>query len=889
MANLLSTTLSGNNHITLGPNATWSSYLRVGGNGYSVSGNEYASVVTTNGNLHLDAGTSRAIYLNHYAGTSGVAFGNGASGVSAWMGADGDLWKGSGDNSGTQYVYNSGTWGISITGNAGSLDGYDYSQFTGVLARYITTANNGTRIRITAPFNTDSGKMFSVDITMYAGYTQYKYTVSAYMYSTTNQWYNPKALFTGDGAPDIYVGRDNSGKAYISIANGAYTGIVVNNLVGGYVASEVDSYSPWVITLDSGNENSVGVSVITTITSNNIGSQSVSYATTAGSITSQANSATITATTSNTANAIVLRDGSGDIYSRYSFSNYVNTTNNDESGITRFIIKNGDDYHRSATTTVAADIIRGVASGSWAINITGSAGSVTNGVYTTQSINNLTGVLNFGVHNATPYNDATGVSNGIAFGGIESSTLRTYGIFTELENIGGNYSKLTLNYHTGIRIGASSSYGGTRFYNNFAGGSGGGSVIFSVGNGDNHVRVLNNLYVTGTVTGSNLSGTNTGDQTNISGNAATATSAGTVTGSSTIGGYLTLATDWGVSPYTAAFNIVGTHPSMVFRGSNGDTHYLIHMDSAGDIQYYFGPGYTTNNWTQRYTFTKGGDFSVRTGNISASGTITGSNLSGTNTGDQTNISGNAATATYATTAGALTSMNISQFTNNSGYITGTYVVANGTSAGDIDADWGQSFKTFDPVPSGTPPLASPNIRTINIGENYARRTQLAFDYASDVAYFRRRNDSGWQTWREFIHSGNIGSQTVATAGNATTVGGLAVHAGRNNEVNKIVRTDANGYIQAGWINTTSGAFSSGINKIYCSDDDYMRYQTPANFISNLGLITTGNIGSQSVSTATNLYGLGTIQSTSTGTSYQNNYQVRENLLLLILTENLYYQ
>jgi len=148
----------------------------------------------------------------------------------------------------------------------------------------------------------------------------------------------------------------------------------------------------------------------------------------------------------------------------------------------------------------------------------------------------------------------------------------------------------------------------------------------------------------------NLSGTNTGDQTNISGNAATATSAATLTGSSTVNGYLTLATNWGVSPYTSAFTIIGIHPSMTFRGSNGDTHYLIHMDSSGDIQYYFGPGYTTNNWTQRYTFTKGGNFSVLTGNISASGTVTGSNLSGTNTGDQTNISGNAATATTAARA-----------------------------------------------------------------------------------------------------------------------------------------------------------------------------------------------------------------------------------------------
>jgi len=47
------------------------------------------------------------------------------------------------------------------------------------------------------------------------------------------------------------------------------------------------------------------------IDSNNIGSQSVTYATSAGSITSQANSATITATSANTANQIVLRDASG--------------------------------------------------------------------------------------------------------------------------------------------------------------------------------------------------------------------------------------------------------------------------------------------------------------------------------------------------------------------------------------------------------------------------------------------------------------------------------------------------------------------------------------------------------------------------------------------------
>jgi hypothetical protein len=55
----------------------------------------------------------------------------------------------------------------------------------------------------------------------------------------------------------------------------------------------------------------------------------------------------------------------------------------------------------------------------------------------------------------------------------------------------------------------------------------------------------------------------------------------------------------------------------------------------------------------------------------------------------TNISGNAATATSATTASALSSMNISQFTNNSGYITGyteTDTLASVTNRGNSTTD-----------------------------------------------------------------------------------------------------------------------------------------------------------------------------------------------------------
>lgn len=118
-----------NGYITFGPNSTWGSSLRIGGNGRTATGTEMASVVTTDGNLHLDAAASvNGIYLNYYAGTSGTLFGNGASGVVAVMGPDGDLWKGSADNSGSKY-WHAGNDGSGSTLDADLLDGNHASAF----------------------------------------------------------------------------------------------------------------------------------------------------------------------------------------------------------------------------------------------------------------------------------------------------------------------------------------------------------------------------------------------------------------------------------------------------------------------------------------------------------------------------------------------------------------------------------------------------------------------------------------------------------------------------------------------------------------------------------------------------------------------------------------
>lgn len=65
-------------------------------------------------------------------------------------------------------------------------------------------------------------------------------------------------------------------------------------------------------------------------------------------------------------------------------------------------------------------------------------------------------------------------------------------------------------------------------------------------------------------------------------------------------------------------------------------------------------------------------------------------------------------------------------------------------------------------------------------------------------------------------------------------GAWAVHTGRNDDSNKIVRTDASGYLQTGWINTTSGDMgTTAITRIYCSSDGFIRYKTPDDFFSLL--------------------------------------------------------
>lgn len=94
-----------------------------------------------------------------------------------------------------------------------------------------------------------------------------------------------------------------------------------------------------------------------------------------------------------------------------------------------------------------------------------------------------------------------------------------------------------------------------------------------------------------------------------------------------------------------------------------------------------------------------------------------------------------------------------------------------------------------------------------------------------------------------------GSQTltgVSIDGNAVTAGGLAVETGRNNNANRIVRTDGSGYLQVGYINSSSGNEKNAASPSYVwgsnSSDDYLRsYQT--SYLSVASAVSATTAGS----------------------------------------------
>ena len=161
----------------------------------------------------------------------------------------------------------------------------------------------------------------------------------------------------------------------------------------------------------------------------------------------------------------------------------------------------------------------------------------------------------------------------------------------------------------------------------------------------------------------------------------------------------------------------------------------------------------------------------------------------TTSGNSMDITGNAATAT---TAGALTSMNISQFTNNSGYITSVpnlqYGGGDSLTGAGIATTWDPRGTTYDRYVIGNHTGISLHgypgyggVRLYAAGYPTLTTSVLRLE-ASDAVYtFGGLYSDG----NSVIHAGNIGSQSVASATDASTLGGF----GRGNTTNKVAYFD----------------------------------------------------------------------------------------------------
>ena len=73
------------------------------------------------------------------------------------------------------------------------------------------------------------------------------------------------------------------------------------------------------------------------------------------------------------------------------------------------------------------------------------------------------------------------------------------------------------------------------------------------------------------------------------------------------------------------------------------------------------------------------------------------------------------------------------------------------------------------------------------------------------------------------------SGNAATASDSSKLGGLTLGTwaqGAQPPANQVVRTDASGYVNVGWLNTVSGTATGAPTRIYCSQDAYLRYYAP---------------------------------------------------------------
>ena len=198
--------------------------------------------------------------------------------------------------------------------------------------------------------------------------------------------------------------------------------------------------------------------------------------------------------------------------------------------------------------------------------------------------------------------------------------------------------------------------------------------------------------------------------------------------------------------------------------------------------------------------------------------------------------------------------NVGSYTTGVGNV---YAVAFGNNLSPIRICYNPNDAAYMYIYNGGQYYATVTIKNLTIIDNgaqyaYLDTTLVPCDVPSGVEDVSIRKvyatGTGSMTidGSTIITSANIGSQSVnyaTSAGNSDTCDSLHVHSGRNNEANKIARTDGNGYLQCGYINSSSGdeANNSSPARVWGTNgsDSYMRtYLTSALSVGSAGYATS---------------------------------------------------
>ena len=693
----------------------------------------------------------------------------------------------------------------------------------------------------------------------------------------------------------------SGGQGFTYSLNAPHTGPILSSAANGYDLQLNSGYTTTGLSFRSKNgDNGSWNAWQTIIHSANIGNQSVNYANSAG---------TSSSCSGNSGSANQLQAFTGDDFT--GGSHYVKAIRGGGWGM-----RLKTCYFNGASTTNDISVAYADTAGSASANdVSAWAKAVTKPSYSASEINALPingGTMTGPIAAKRIEWTGNGGDSGNSFGANHYAMGQDGGSWSH------PYPDLIIGFHTGIRFGAMPGYGGMRFYNNSptTGNIGGEREVFSVANGDDNVRAVETIYAKSYRGNANISGT--GEATHHP------------------AGIFSTGTNWLYGQIITANNSIDAGTGTVTAGSvntgsltvgGGGASSYIYMNDSDE-----GQRILHCNSNQIGFLTQAGSWGAScddVGNWIVAGAITGSNLSGTNTGDQINISGNAATATGATfqnsnvagtscltvfqntPAGSISSRecnswgdapnagwwviqsirhtnvsniwgtqlaygwedngnaiyqrnvsggtwsgwtrvdvslaNITELVNNAGFITAASIPgslpANGGNASTVSSwqsitartplDYNLAGRTNGSYACEVAGTNGPGPAYLNLIHQVGSGDvgfQIAGGYVSDAMFFRGssgvQNGTGYTPWRTVIHSGTIGSQSVNyanTANNATTAGSAAKLTGQANT------NGSDGWFRSsgacGWYSTD---YAVGI---YATEATNVRTYNNANFIS----------------------------------------------------------